>query len=167
MRSFSRVFVLLFVSSFLLACQDPNNPNAGGISKQGAGTAIGVVAGGLLGSQFGKGDGKLVGVAVGALAGAFIGGAVGKSLDDRDRALAAKTTEQALEFSPTGRAVEWNNPDSGHAGSVTPTRTYKNNAGRYCREFTHDVVIDAKVQTAYGKACRQPGGSWQIVSDDY
>lgn len=36
----------------------------------------------------------------------------------------------------------------------------------YCREFTKVVTIGGQAQSAYGQACRQPDGSWQIVSDD-
>ena len=36
----------------------------------------------------------------------------------------------------------------------------------YCREFTKVVTVGGQPQPAYGKACYQPDGSWQIVSDD-
>lgn len=36
----------------------------------------------------------------------------------------------------------------------------------YCREFTKVVNVGGQAQSAYGQACRQPDGSWQIVSDD-
>ena len=36
----------------------------------------------------------------------------------------------------------------------------------YCREFTKTVAIGGRIQPAYGRACYQPDGSWQIVSDD-
>ena len=39
-------------------------------------------------------------------------------------------------------------------------------ADDYCREYTRKVVIGHTVQNAYGTACRQPDGSWQIVSQD-
>ncbi|RZJ46716.1 MAG: DUF4271 domain-containing protein, partial [Flavobacterium sp.] len=31
-----------------------------------------------------------------------------------------------LERAPTGQTVNWTNPDSGHSGSITPTKTYQN-----------------------------------------
>ena len=37
--------------------------------------------------------------------------------------------------------------------------------GRYCREVNKTVVIDGRLQNAYGKACYQPDGSWQWVDD--
>lgn len=36
----------------------------------------------------------------------------------------------------------------------------------YCREFTKVVNVGGRAENAYGKACYQPDGSWQIVSDD-
>ena len=36
----------------------------------------------------------------------------------------------------------------------------------YCREFTKVVDIGGRRESAYGTACMQPDGSWQIVSDD-
>lgn len=36
----------------------------------------------------------------------------------------------------------------------------------YCREFTKVVSVGGRPENAYGKACYQPDGSWQIVSDD-
>jgi hypothetical protein len=35
----------------------------------------------------------------------------------------------------------------------------------YCREFTKVVNIGGHMENAYGQACQQPDGSWQIVSD--
>jgi hypothetical protein len=36
----------------------------------------------------------------------------------------------------------------------------------YCREFNKTVLVGGTMQPAYGRACYQPDGSWQIVSDD-
>ncbi len=135
----------------------------GGMSKQGAGTAIGVVAGGLLGSRFGKGEGQLAAAAIGALAGGFIGGSIGKNMDENDKRMLALTSQKALETAPSGSAVEWNNPDSGNYGSVQPVRTFKDQSGQYCREYSQTVVVAGKQQKAYGMACRQPDGQWKIT----
>ena len=40
---------------------------------------------------------------------------------------------------------------------------FKNNNGRYCREFQQTVTIGGRTAEAYGTACRQPDGSWKIV----
>ena len=134
----------------------------GQMNKQSGGTLIGTVGGGLLGSQFGKGSGQIAGVAIGALAGALVGGHVGKSMDEYDKQLLRKSSQQALEFSPSGRTMEWNNPDSGNHGSITPIRTYRE-AGHYCREYQQEIVVGGEKKKAFGKACRQPDGDWKIV----
>lgn len=36
----------------------------------------------------------------------------------------------------------------------------------YCREYTREVMVDGQPSRAYGKACRQPDGSWRIVSQE-
>lgn len=40
---------------------------------------------------------------------------------------------------------------------------YTGPEGRYCREYTHTVVVGGVRQSAYGHACREPDGSWQII----
>lgn len=133
-------------------------------TKQGGGTAIGALTGGLLGSQFGGGEGKLVTVGIGALAGAFIGNSIGKSLDEHDKMMAERSTQKALETTPSGKSVSWKNPDSGNRGDITPTKTYQNTKGDYCREYTQTVIIGGEEKKAYGKACRKPDGQWVIVN---
>lgn len=154
MRTFSKFILVMFVTTALAGCQG---------NKQTGGTVLGGLAGGLLGAQVGKGEGKLIATGIGALAGAMVGGSIGQSLDEHDKLMMLRSSRQALEFSPTGRAVEWRNPDTGHYGSVTPTQTYRNTDGQYCREYTQDVVIGGERQKAYGKACRQQDGTWKIV----
>ncbi len=133
-------------------------------NKQQGGTLIGAGVGALIGSQFGGGTGKLVGVAIGTLAGAMIGGNVGRSLDRADQLAARHNTQYALERAPTGRrGPVWRNPDRRTSGYTVPTKTYQAKSGQYCREYQQTVTIGGKKQHAYGKACRQPDGSWTIV----
>jgi hypothetical protein len=63
---------------------------------------------------------------------------------------------------PVGEKIIWNN--GGASGSVTTIRDGVSTAGRYCREFQQTVTIGGKTQQAYGTACRQPDGSWEVVS---
>lgn len=155
MKNISKLLLTLFACVILLqGCQSMN--------KQGGGTLIGGLAGGLLGSRFGKGEGQLLATGVGAVAGALIGGQIGKSMDEYDKQLLEKSSRQALEFSPAGSTVPWQNPDSGNYGSITPTKTFKDGS-RYCREYTQEVVVGGQKQKAYGTACRQPDGNWEIV----
>jgi surface antigen len=132
--------------------------------KQSLGTLIGAAGGGLAGAQIGKGKGQLAATAAGALLGAMIGGEIGRSLDQADRMYMAQTRQRALNSVPTGQSSKWVNPDSGHSGTVTPQPAFEPSLGRYCREFQETVTIGGQQETAYGTACRQPDGTWKIVS---
>ncbi len=132
--------------------------------KQTVGAVLGGVAGGLLGSKVGGGSGKLAAAAAGTVLGVFLGSEIGKSLDKADQGYASRTHQAALETSPTGKETGWRNPDNGHSGSVTPTKTYQSESGQYCREYQQTVTIDGRTESAHGTACRQPDGSWKIVN---
>lgn len=135
-----------------------------GGEKEKAGTVIGAGLGALAGAHVGKGSGKLIAVAVGTLAGAALGGEVGKSLDRADRLAMQQSTQVALEKNKTGTKSTWRNPDSGNEGTITPTRTYKTDSGQFCREYQQTITVGGKTEQGYGRACRQPDGSWRIVS---
>lgn len=130
--------------------------------KETVGILGGAAGGALVGSQIGGGRGQLAATAAGALLGAWIGGQIGASLDRADQMHAERATFSALEHNPVGRPTRWENPDSGRYGNVTPVRTYET-AGRVCREFEHEVWIDGRREVAYGEACRDPDGRWQII----
>ena len=136
---------------------------AEGREKETAGTVLGGIGGAVLGSQVGGGSGRLIATAVGTLAGAFIGNQIGAGLDKADQAAMVKAEQRAYD-APIGQTITWNNPDSGNHGTVTPTRDGTAANGQYCREYQQTVVIDGKSQSAYGTSCRQPDGSWKIVS---
>lgn len=122
------------------------------------GGVIGGAAGGYVGSQFGKGDGKLATTAAGALLGFIVGKNVGENMDNLD----VRCTGYALEAAPDNQKVVWRNPNNGGEYEVTPTRTYQS-GNQYCREYTTRATIGGKTENVYGKACRNPDGSWQIV----
>ena len=133
-----------------------DNPKASG------GAALGAAGGGLIGAAAGGGAAGITG---GVLLGGLLGGAIGNALDQRDKQMAYQTQQATLESAKTGQTSTWRNPDSGHYGSYTPTRTYEDAGGQYCREYQEKVVIDGKTSSAYGTACRQPDGSWKIVNN--
>lgn len=151
----NKIAIGLIAGALALAvagCQTPPD-------KQQTGAVVGGVLGGVLGSQVGEGKGKTAAIIAGTLVGAVIGGEVGKYMDQTDQLKA----QQALETNKTNQVSSWHNPDTGRDVSVTPTRTYKS-SGQDCREYTTTVTIDGKKQTAYGTACRQPDGTWQVVN---
>ncbi|CCQ73991.1 RT0821/Lpp0805 family surface protein [Magnetospira sp. QH-2] len=147
---------LLLVSGCVTDAQ--NNPN------KTMGTLLGAGLGALAGSQIGGGKGNMAAIAVGTLAGAWLGGNVGSKLDEVDRMKMQGTTQSALEYNKAGTTSSWSNPDSGHEGTITPTRTYSSSAKEDCREYRTTVTIDGRVEEAYGTACRQPDGSWQVIN---
>jgi surface antigen len=133
--------------------------------KQTVGALAGAAGGGLLGAQIGDGKKtRLAATAAGTLLGAFLGSEVGKSLDRADRMYAGEAQYEALEYVPSGSSSTWHNPDSGHYGTVVPTRTYENGYGSYCREFQHGATVGGRTEWVYGTACRTPDGQWQVVN---
>lgn len=150
----------MVVSMFALsACESIQ----GAGTKQTVGGAGGAVVGGLLGSKVGKGSGQLWATGAGVLLGALIGSEVGKSLDKADMNYMEHATRQA-QSAPVGEPISWSNPESGNSGEVIPTRDGYTASGKYCREFQQKVYIGGREESAYGTACQQPDGSWEIVN---
>ena len=147
---------IVMTAAALTACAQDNQ-------KQQAGTVLGGVLGGVLGSNIGKGDGKTATTIAGVLIGAVIGGEIGRTMDENDRRIAERTAQDSMETNRTGQTSTWSNPDTGHSGTVTPTHTYQTASGQDCREYETTVYIEGRRETAYGTACRQPDGTWQLV----
>ena len=152
---------LILISSFSLsmtACVKNKQNEYGG-------SIIGGVIGGLIGNKVGQGKGRVIATATGAAVGALLGSQIGKKLDKVDRIYATKAQQTALETNPAGQSSSWSNPDSGNSGTVTPTKTVMGSiSGQPCREYQHKVTIGGKTEQAYGRACREADGSWQIVN---
>ena len=148
-----RLFCMLAIAALLSGC-------IGSGPKSTTGGLVGAAGGGLLASAVGGGA---AGIMAGVLLGGLAGSAIGDSLDQRDREIAARNAQIALESQRAGTTSSWRNPDSGNSGSITPTRTYQNPNGQYCREYQQTVKVGGKNEQLYGKACRQPDGSWKEV----
>lgn len=143
----------------LAACVFTGCETVTGTPKTAIGGLGGAAVGGLIAAAAG-GDGTAIAASV--IGGALVGGLAGNLLDDRDKRMASETAQRALETAPSGKAVAWTNPDTGHSGTVTPVRTYESN-GNFCREFQQTVTIGGRPENSFGTACRQPDGSWRIV----
>lgn len=151
--------IMMVVSSFALsACQTLQGTG----NKQLIGAGTGAILGGVLGSNVGDGSGQLWATGAGALLGAWAGSEIGKSLDKADQQYMSNATYEA-QSAPIGEPISWNNPESGHGGEVVATKDGYSASGKYCREFQQTVYIGGQEETAYGQACQQPDGSWQIV----
>jgi surface antigen len=127
--------------------------------KTTIGAAGGAAVGGLIAAAASANPAAIAASVIGGL---LIGGLVGNLLDERDKKMQAEAAHRALETTPTGQSVAWKNPDTGHSGTVTPTKTVQTPSG-YCRDYQATVEIDGKQEKATGRACRQPNGTWQIV----
>src|SRR5262245_18979129 len=131
-----------------------------GNPKTAVGGLGGAAVGGLIAAAAGGGGSA---IAASVIGGALVGGLAGNLLDDRDRRMANDAAQRALETAPSGKTVAWTNPESGHSGTVTPIRTFESN-GSFCREYDQTVTIGGRPENSFGTACRQPDGSWRIVS---
>lgn len=152
--------ILILTSVVALSACEPG-------SKQGFGTMLGAIGGAAIGSAIGdNGDGTthFFAVAAGTLAGAAIGSSIGKSLDRADRQAMERNRQVALESYPSGQTSTWHNPDSGNSGTYQPKPAYQDKSGDYCREYQQTITVGGKTEEAYGKACRQPDGTWKIAN---
>lgn len=169
MRIAAQLTTAISVLALLAACtQGGGQPNGGvlqggGLNKQDIGTVFGGVAGGVLGNQVGGGKGRTAATIAGTLLGAALGNSLGESLDRADMTYYNQTSQQALDSGKTGQAFPWSNTQTGNSGTVTPGNYYKTETGQYCREYSQTITVGGKSQRAFGTACRQPDGTWQIV----
>jgi surface antigen len=147
--------VIALTATMLTACQQNNGP------KESVGTAIGAIAGGALSASIGKGSGKTAAIIAGTMLGSFLGRSVGESLDRADL-MYHRQAQNSAYSAPIKTEIQWSNPQSGHTGSVTPTREGSTSSGLYCREFQQRVTISGKSETAFGTACQQPDGTWSL-----
>lgn len=155
----TKIAIIMAGALTLTACEPGSN--------EGFGTLMGALAGAAIGSAIGdNGDGTthFFAVAAGTMAGAAIGSSIGRSLDEEDRRAMTHNRQLALETYTSGETSSWYNPDSGNSGSYQPQPAYQDRTGAYCREYQQTITVAGKTENAYGKACRQPDGSWKIIS---
>jgi surface antigen len=100
---------------------------------------------------------------VGVILGGILANDPGRSLDQADLDFMQQKTTRALESAPTNQPLTWQNPVSQYQVQATPTRTWQQPNGAYCRDYTQTITAKAQIQTARGTACRQSDGSWQAA----
>ncbi len=126
--------------------------------RQEVGIVSGALLGGTAGHLIGRGDGNSI--LAGALLGGIIGGVIGADLDEQDRQRAMQAEFRALD---TGRPMTWRGDRRDVRGEVIPGPSFSEGR-QFCREYTHTIYIGGRPQEGFGTACRQPDGSWRIVS---
>ncbi len=137
----------------------PIDLNLGRCNRDVIGAVIGGATGGVLGSTVGSGSGQTAAIIGGTIIGVIVGGSIGRSMDEIDQNCVGQTLEHASD----GQAIAWQSSDR-ESYEVTPIRTYRTPDGAYCREYTTEAVVAGEAQTTYGRACRQPDGSWKLNS---
>lgn len=157
MRMLKRIAVICMSAMMIQGCYVADN------AKMLGGGLIGAAAGAYGGSHVGSGKGQLAAMAGGAVLGGLLLGNIGRSLDRADQLYAERATNQTLETARTGQTMQWATP-SGVTGTVTPVQTYTAGNGHYCREYYSDIFIGGRKETVFGRACRQPDGSWTTVN---
>ncbi len=134
------------------------------VTKENVGLVVGGVLGGLLGSQIGGGTGRIFAGVAGTVIGGLLGRELGRRLSRSDQTAATTAQEQAHQ-APVGQTVSWSNPETGHAGSVTPVAETRNASGQRCRDYRGAIFVDGKQEQATGLACQQPDGTWKFADN--
>ena len=145
--------IVVILALTLVGCANMSREEQGALWGTVVGLTLGILAGDALDC---KGCAAIGGVA-GGLGGGALGASWGRELDRLDR----QQRNQTLELQRDNHYAQWRNPNDGAVHRVAPVKTYPE-AGRYCREFIHEVTIGGQKERAYGKACRQPDGQWEI-----
>lgn len=84
----------------------------------------------------------------------------------RDELIEALETEyRALEYTAPGDIVAWQGSGTGLSGQVVASQPYRVGS-QDCRQYTHTLTAPGvgAPQTARGTACRNPDGSWALLS---
>jgi len=157
--SMRKVLVVLMGIIFLAGCTGVD-----GKSKKppegSVGLLTGALIGGLVGSVAESGPWGIVVTVAGILGGGYLGYQLELNLNKIDRQRMQETTQMSLENTQVGVTNVWDNPDTGHFGTVTPTRTFRGIGGEICRDFSQTVEIDGERYQATGTACREKDGLW-------
>ena len=176
--SFMKKIVIISLLSLMIANLSGCVDQYGNTNYEGGATIGGVATGAFLGSRFGSGGGSVIGGAIGALVGGALGNQLGKRMDINAREAMNRNTLHALNSGRVGQNYGWKSEDANGSFMITKDYRYEDSRhssdnshhnirtrqSEYCREFTQKINIGGKIETGYGKACRQPNGDWKIVS---
>ena len=129
-----------------------------------AGVIAGGLIGGLLGNAIGSGGGRTGATVAGVIVGGAVGAALTNNLSCEDRSYAYKTYSDGFNAGRSNATYQWQNPRDDHRGQFRVGTYYNDPAGFRCANYTQSIYVQGRAQQASGKACRQPDGTWVIVS---
>lgn len=130
----------------------------GTCNRDKIGTVLGAVAGGVIGNRTASDENRTAATVAGVVIGGIVGNTIGRTMDNRD----VQCTGQALERVGDNQTVAWKNATNGQEYQVTPTRTYSQEGGLYCRDYVTRTAGSTRAETTQS-ACRNPDGSWSMV----
>jgi surface antigen len=143
--------------AFYRDCERQRSGNTAG------GAIIGALAGGLLGNSVSRGPQRGAGTAVGAILGGVVGASIGKNLDCEDRSYAVDASYRGFEAGRPHQRYDWRSPRGDSYGYVQ-VGDYYQDRGRRCTTYTQEIWVHGRPETARGRACRMPDGTWQMIS---
>jgi surface antigen len=146
-----RVVPVVVSAVLLAACSTSSRTDAGG----------GGLLGGLSGSSASSG-GRVANNIIAALNGGLVGGPVGAGLSEREKRNALEAEYRALEYTASGQPVPWQG-NAGRSGEVVAAQPYRVGS-QDCRQYKQTVIVGGVTSTARGTACRNPDGSWSLLS---
>lgn len=156
------------IAAVVMAVSLAGCANADMTREEMLGAAAGAAAGGFLGYQLGGGFlMNSLFATVGTVAGGAGGYYATRALMGSDLAAYERTAQKGLAQADDGQILEWQNPETGNSGIFRTIRSFKMADGRYCRQYRATVSFEKNVRSGVGMACRQNGGQWQVVSDDF
>ena len=129
-----------------------------------AGIAGGALIGGVLGNAIANEDGRTGATLAGIVIGGALGAALTRDLTCEDRSHAYRAYSDGLNSGNPNSEYQWRNPETGNHGSFHVGDYYDDPDGFRCTTYTQEIFVQGRSQTASGRACRQPDGSWTIVS---
>ncbi len=153
----ARTMCALALTVVVAGCESDGIPSKSAGSYADAQSVI------RLESRIGGDKGDLAVTAAGTLLGPYLGSDVGKSLSASDRVYAEDAANKSLETALAGQPSNWSNPETGNAGTFTPTNTYRSYNNLFCRDYVQDVTVKGQSNNNSGTACQTTGGSWRVA----
>lgn len=129
-----------------------------------AGVIGGALIGGLVGNAVGRGGGRTGSTIAGVVVGGALGAALTRHLDCEDRGYAYKSYSDGFNAGRANASYQWRNPQTGHKGEFQVRDYYKDPDGFRCANYRQQIFVDGRPESASGRACQQPDGSWAFVS---
>ncbi|MCZ6771610.1 MAG: RcnB family protein [Proteobacteria bacterium] len=128
------------------------------------GIAGGALIGGVLGNTIASGRGRTGATLAGIVIGGAVGAALTRDLTCEDRSYAYRAYSDGLNSGSPNSEYQWRNPETGNHGTFQVGDYNNDPDGFRCTTYTQQIFVDGRPQTASGRACQQPDGTWTIVS---